>query len=183
VLCYELTSEPIVSQTTGYYYGRIGDWWFVQSIATAPAGDADALARSWTELLASTVRSQDNRPVSIGLLPLTGGPFAPANIADLLDMLIVHEYPTTGQAPAAVSMIKSFAASHKPVLLGETFMLSDDAATQDAFLTGAASYLTGTFEFFDGRDPAKIQVHSIYDAIYQVSLQQFTDLRHLLMTQ
>ena len=41
-----------------------------------------------------------DRPVSIGLLPLTSGPFAPANVADLLDMLIVHEYPSSGQAPA-----------------------------------------------------------------------------------
>jgi hypothetical protein len=42
------------------------------------------------------------------------------------------------------------------VLLCETFMLEDDAATQWAFLTGAARYLVGAFEFVDGRDPATI---------------------------
>jgi hypothetical protein len=177
VLCYELTSEPIVAPTPGYYYGRIGHWWFVQSIATQHGPDANGLAKSWTRLLANAVRSQDDRPVSIGLLPLTTGPFAPANIAGLLDMLIVHQYPTTGQAPAAVSVIRSFAAFHEPVLLGETFMLTDDIPTQHAFLSGAARYLAGSFEFFDGRDPRRMQVHSIYDAVYRDSLQQFLTLR------
>ena len=181
VLCYELTSEPIVAQTPGYYYGQIGNWRFVQSIATAPSADADALARSWTRLLATTVRSQDDRPVTIGLLPLTTGAFAPANIADLLDMLIVHEYPTTGQAPTAVSLIGSFAACHKPVLLGETFMLTDDATTQRAFLTDAARYLAGALEFFNGHTPADTKIHTVSDAIYQASLQQFLDLRDLLL--
>jgi hypothetical protein len=181
VLCYELTSEPTVAHTPGYYYGQIGHWWFVQSIATDQARHADTLARAWTRLLGQAVRSQDDRPVGIGLLPSTTGPFAPANIADLLDILIVHEYPTTGHAPAAVSLIRSFAASHKPVLIGETFMLSDDAPTQEEFLTGASRYLTGAFEFFDGRDPTTIHVQSISDAVYQVGLEQFVALRHALL--
>ena len=182
VLCYELTSEPIVAQRPGYYFGQIGHWWFVQSIATDPTADADALARTWTRLLANAVRSQDDRPVGIGLLPSTTGAFAPANVAGLLDLVIVHEYPTTGQAPAAIALIRSFAAFHKPVLLGETFMLSDDATTQAAFLSGAARYLTGAFEFFDGRNPVSVQIHSMYDAVYDAGLQQFVALRHVLLT-
>ena len=181
VLCYELMSEPIVSPSQGYYYGQIGQWWFVQSIATARGARADQLARMWTRLLAQAVRSEDDRPVTIGLLPDTSGAFAPANIAGLLDMLVVHEYPTTGNAPAAISLIRTFAASHKPVLLGETFMLDDDAATQGAFLTGAAPYLVGAFEFFDGRNPMTMQAHTIYDAVYQEGLEQFMALRHLIL--
>jgi hypothetical protein len=181
VLCYELTSEPIVAQTRAYYYGRIGNWWFQQSIAAAPPRDADQLARSWTRLLASAVRSEDDRPVTIGLLPDRTGPFSPANIGDLLDMLTVHEYPTTGQAAAAISVIRSFAGGRKPVLLGETSMLTDDALTQRRFLTAAARSLAGAFEFFDGRDPASIQVHGIYDAVYQVGLEQFLGLRGQLL--
>jgi hypothetical protein len=177
VLCYELTSEPIIAQTRAHYYGRIGNWWFVQSIATAPPRDADQLARSWTRLLAGAVRSEDDRPVTIGLLPETTGPFSPANIGDLLDMLTVHEYPTTGQAAAAISLIRSFAGTRKPVLLGETAMLADDGPTQGRFLTAAAQFLVGAFEFFDGRNPTSIQVHSIYDAVYQVGLEQFIGLR------
>ena len=177
VLCYELTSEPIISPTPGYYFGQIGHWYFVQSIATQTGPRAYKLARSWTALLATAVRSQDDRPVTIGLLPVTGGPFAPNNMADLLDMLTVHDYPTTGQAPQAIDLIRSFAAYHKPVLLGETSLLSDDAATQRAFLTAAAPDLAGAFEFFDGRDPRTITPRTIYDAVYQAGLEQFIALR------
>jgi hypothetical protein len=184
VLCYELTSEPIVSPTPGYYYGHLGDKYFVQSIATATGPQAMSLARAWTRLMANSVHAQDDRPVTIGLRPVTTGPFAPQNIADLLDMLIIHQYPTTRQAPTAISLIQSFAASHKPVLLGETYMLHDDPATQDQFLTGAAPYLTGAFEFFDGRDPTTIQPPlTMYDAIYQKTLEQFIALRPLLLAQ
>ena len=183
VLCYELTSEPLVATTPGYYYGRMGDWYFVQSIATATGTQADHLARAWTRLMANAVRAQDDRPVTIGLLPTTTGAFAPANIAGLLDMLIVHDYPTTGQAPAAAALIRSYAASHKPVLLGETCILDDNATTQDQFLTDAAPYLTGAFEFFNGQDPNTMQIHSIPDALYKVSVQQFEALRPLLLAQ
>jgi hypothetical protein len=181
VLCYELTSEPIVAPTPGYYYGQMGEWYFVQSIAIAAGTEANRLARAWTRLMARSVHAEDDRPVTIGLLPLTTGPFAPANIADLLDMLVVHDYPTTGQAPQAIALIHRFAAAHKPVLLGETAILSDDAATQQAFLTGAATDLVGAFEFFDGRDPRTIKPKTIYDAVYQVGLEQFMALRPAIM--
>lgn len=179
VLCYELTSEPIVSQTPGYYYGQIGKWYFVQSIATAPAEQADRLARAWTRSMAGAVRSEDHRPVTIGLLPFTAGPFAPSNIAPLLDLLTIHEYPSTGQAASAVARIKSYAACHKPVLLGETFQLSDPT-TQRQFLIAAAPDLSGAFEFFDGQDPRTMHPHTAADIIYKQSLQQFIGLRHLL---
>lgn len=182
VLCYELTSEPIVAQTAGYYYGDTAGRWFVQSVATSPASAADQVARAWTRLLVDAVHSADRRPVSIGLLPAMSGPFSPANVAGLLDLLIVHEYPTTGHAQAAVSMIRSFASHRKPLLLGETFTLNDDLATEGAFLAGAAPYLSGSFEFFDGRDPRRLRVGSIYDAVYQAGLAQFLALRHFLLT-
>lgn len=59
--------------------------------------------------------------------------------------------------------------------------MSDDAATQRAFLTGAAPYLTGAFEFFDGRDPAAIRPQSMSDVLYQQSFEQFSALRPLLV--
>jgi hypothetical protein len=126
------------------------------------------------------VRSQDDRPVTIGLLPVTRGPFSPANVARLLDLLVVHEYPSTGQAAAAVDLIHTYASYRKPVILGETFLLNDDALTQAAFLSGAAPFLAGSFEFFDGRDPRAMQPATLYDAIYQASLQQFIGLRIVL---
>jgi len=53
-------------------------------------------ARAWTELLAAAVRSNDDRPVTIGLLPALDDGFTPACVADLLHMLVVHEYSQQG---------------------------------------------------------------------------------------
>ncbi|HSO99042.1 MAG TPA: hypothetical protein VLP43_08820 [Solirubrobacteraceae bacterium] len=181
VLLYELTSEPIVAETVGYYYGELGHWWFIQSIATQPACDADALARKWTQMMARAIRSQDDRPVTIGLLPLTAGPFAPANIARDLDLLTVHVYPTSGQASDATSLIRSFAMYRKPLLLGETFMMLCDPNTLKTFLTTSAPYLAGTFEFFNGQDPRNMHALTISDAIYRIGLKQFLALRHLVL--
>src|SRR5687768_5049753 len=57
------------------------------------------LARQWISRLAAAIRAHDRQHlIGLGLLPDTTGPFAPANIADLLDVLLVHEYPVEGRA-------------------------------------------------------------------------------------
>jgi hypothetical protein len=180
VLCYELTSEPIVSEAPGYYMGDVGGWKFVQSIAVRRGRSGRTLARAWTRQLTAAVHSQDDRPVTIGLLPFPQAAFVPANIADLLDMLVVHEYPR-GKAAESVGVVRGFAALNKPVLLGETSHLLSDEPTQRAFLLGANRYLVGVFEFFDGRDPNHMTVSTIADAVYQRSLLQFIALRGALL--
>ena len=181
VLCYELTSEPIVSETPGYYLGEMDGWTFVQSIAVRRGRNARSLARAWTRELAAAVRSQDDRPVTIGLLPSLHGAFAPANVADLLDMLVVHAYPQQGKAAASLAVVRGFAAFKKPVLLGETFLLLCDESTQRAFLLAANRDLVGVFEFFDGRNPNHMTVSTMEDALYECSLDQFIALRGALL--
>jgi len=181
VLCYELTSEPIVGETPDYYLGQFGGFRFVQSIGTRRGRSARDVARAWTSELAAAVRSQDNRPVTIGLLPLLHDGFAPNNVADLLDMLVVHEYPQSGKAASSVAAVKGFASLKKPVLLGETYDLCCDTSTERTFLLGANRYLVGTFEFFDGRNPNHITVKTAADAMYQQSLRQFIQLRTALL--
>ncbi len=181
VLCYELTSEPIVSEGPGYYLGELGGWTFVQSIAVRRGRNARTLARAWTRQLAAAVRSQDDRPVTIGLLSSLHGAFAPANVADLLDMLVMHEYPQRGKAADSLALVRSFAAFKKPVLLGETYLLLTDEPTQRAFLLGANRDLVGALEFFDGRNPDHMTVSTITDAVYQRSLRQFIALRGALL--
>jgi hypothetical protein len=181
VLCYELTSEPTISDGPEHYVGSIGDWSFVQNIATRRGRNERDLARTWTRMLAGAVRSQDDRPVTIGLLPSLHGSFDPANVVELLDMLSLHEYPETRRAAASLAVVKGFAAYEKPVLLGETFPLRADLATERSFLLGASPYLVGTFEFFDGRDPDHVKVSGINDALYQGGLRQFIALRPRLL--
>jgi hypothetical protein len=181
VLCYELTSEPIIGERQGHYLGRMGDWTFVQNVANAHGRDPCRLARAWSKLLAGTVRSQDNRPVTIGLLPVLDGAFAPANVADLLDMLVVHVYPAQGQASQSVALVRAFASYGKPVLLGETFPLLCGTQDERQFLLGANRYVAGVHEFFDGRDPRHMKVRTVADALYQAGLSQFIDLRRTLL--
>ena len=182
VLCYELTSEPLISDAPGWYTGEFGGRWFVQIIAHPRGRSPLLLARTWTRLLKAAVRSQDNRPVTIGMLPETKGGFTPSNVANLLDMLVVHIYPETGRSGEAVALLRHYASFHKPVLLGETFPLWCDLATQQAFLTYANPYVVGVMEFFDGRDPYDMTVTTIPDVIYQAGLVQFEGLRYLLTT-
>ena len=181
VLCYELTSEPIISDTATRYFGQIGNWWFVQSMASGDGQDDAQLARSWTQTMALAVRAEDNRPVTIGMLPTLDGAFAPSNVAPYLDMLTVHDFPQTGQATAAIGLVNSFAGYGKPVLLGETGFLNDDLPTQQQFLLGVAPQVVGELEYFDGRDPRTMVVTTINDAIVQEGLGQFMALRPAIL--
>lgn len=181
VLCYELTSEPIISDTATRYFGQTGNWWFVQSMARGNGQDDAQLARSWTQTMALAVRAEDDRPVTIGMLPTLDGAFAPSNVASYLDLLTVHDYPQTGQAAAAVALVNAFGGYGKPVLLGETGFLGDDLPTQQQFLLGVAARVVGELEFFDGRDPRTMLVTSISDAVVKDGLDQFMALRAAIL--
>jgi hypothetical protein len=178
VLCYELTSEPVVTEAPeqGRYHGELGGYWFLQSVAARRGPVAERLGRSWTRLLAAAVRREDDRPVTIGMLPWRGGAFAPANVADLLDLLVVHEYARTGHLEESLDVVRHFASFGKPALLGETFTLHADGATQAAFLAGAAPHLQGVFGFFDGRHPDAVEPVTFGDALYTLNLRQVLGL-------
>jgi hypothetical protein len=152
VLCYELASEPAITPDgASWYTGEVGGYAFVQFIAIHQKGrNLDDVARMWTALMAAAVHGADpGRMVTIGLLPLFDWPFDPANVADLLDFVTVHEYPRRDGAADSIATVRRFAATGKPVLLGETFALNG-VATQEAFLRGARRYLAGSLSFFDG---------------------------------
>jgi hypothetical protein len=185
VLCFELTSEPIVGQSPSWYGGRLGGHDFAQFVARALGGRTpEAVARAWTRRMRKAIRSHDRRHlVTIGLRPLTSGSFGPTNVADLLDLLIVHNYPRQDEAEASVDLVRQFAAAGKPVILGETFQLRGGAATQEKFLTAAAPYLDGFLGFYDGRLPAEVNPVTYPDFLYRSSLEQMLALRPTLVAQ
>ena len=189
VMFYELSSEPLAddgidpTQPGAWYGGEFGGLAFAQRISLQRNGRSPvAIARQWITKLARAVRAADaTHLVTVGLLPDTKGAFAPRQIADLLDFFTVHEYPDTNQAASAIATMKRFAAAGSPVLVGETFQLHDDPATQSQFLTGARPYVAGYLTFFDGRAPDDIgQPATIADAMYQNTLNQFLALRPYL---
>ena len=105
-----------------------------------------------------------------------GGPFGAANVADLVDVLLLHEYPEDGRAREAISLVREFAAHGKPVILGETAPLFAGADTWRSFLSGSRSLVDGYLFFYDGRMPGELGT-SIADAWYAAALAQFRQLR------
>ena len=178
VLVYELTSEPVIVRSGAWYGGEFGGYTFAQNIVRDLGGrDPQVLARRWIRLLRSSIRRYDDRHlIGIGLLPHLDGPFGPSNVADLLDVLLVHEYPVSGDADWSVTVVHRFAREGVPVVLGETAPIWCDLGTQETFLRGVRHVLDGYLSFYDGRTPSEVG-DTIGDALYAVSLEHFIGLR------
>ena len=177
VLAYELTSEPVIADAEDWYCGAMDGYTFIQRIVRETSGrDAAQLARRWIRLLTRSIHSQDRRHlVGLGLLPF-GGPFGAANIADLLDILLLHEYPKEGKEAEAIALVRDFAAEGKPVVLGETAPLLATRDTWRGFLRGSHQFLDGSLFFYDGRAPDEIGATAA-DAWYAAALDEFLELR------
>jgi hypothetical protein len=177
VLVYELTSEPVVADGEGWYTGEMGGYTFVQRIVREVGGrDPSRLARRWIRTLTASIRAYDRRHlIGVGLLPL-GGPFGAANVADLLDVLLVHEYPEHGREAEAIARVRDFAASGKPVILGETAPLWLTAESWGSFLTGSRDVVDGHLYFYDGRRLPELGSTKA-DAWHARALKQFRLLR------
>jgi hypothetical protein len=176
VLCYELTSEPAIGDSASWYAGVIVHH-YIQYVVREPNGrDPVLLAREWTRTLRDAIRSRDRRHlITIGLLPIRGWAFDPANVADLLDLVTVHEYPRAGEADASIAMLRYFAGQGRPLLLGETFAF--DRPTEEAVLLGARRWLDGTLSFYDGRAPEDVATGTLVDAMYRQNLITYLGLR------
>ena len=177
VLVYELTSEPVVAESESWYGGEIDGLTFIHRIVREVDGrDPCELARRWIRLLTASIRAHDRRHlIGVGLLTL-GGPFAGSNVADLLDVLLVHEYPEEGRAGDAIARVGDFAASRKPVILGETAPLLGTTETWRSFLKGSRHFVDGHLFFYDGRMPRDLGP-TRRDAWYAGALDEFQRLR------
>jgi hypothetical protein len=183
VLVYELTSEPVIADAEDWYCGSIDGYAFIQRIVRDTSGrDRSLLARRWIRLLTQSIRRHDRRHlIGLGLLPF-GGPFGAANVADLLDVLLLHEYPEEGRESEAISLVRDFAAQGKPVVLGETAPLLSTVETWRAFLSGSQEFLDGHLFFYDGRAPDETGATAAADEWYAAALKQFLDLRRSLLS-
>jgi hypothetical protein len=139
-----------------------------------------ALCRALNDWLAEYCAHDPQHLIGIGLLPSTSGPFAPRNIADSLDVLLIHLYPRNGKLAEAQRFVHSFAAPGKPVILGETFMLRDDARTQTRFLLSSKRYLSGFLSFV--RPLAGTQALKPLSPRYATNLHLFRSVRGPLLT-
>jgi hypothetical protein len=180
VLCYELTSEPAIGDSDDWYGGVLIHH-YVQYVVREPGTrDGPALARAWTRMLRDAIRSRDRRHmVTIGLLPIRGWAFDPRYVADLLDLVTIHEYPRPGDAGEALSLIRYFASHGRPLMLGETFMF--DRAAQESLLVEGRRWLDGSLSFFDGRAPEDVRIgDDVIDSLYRENLITYLGLRATL---
>jgi hypothetical protein len=159
VLEYELATEPIVplKPVSSWYMSDPSIHYPMPQYLVKDPGVQDPvdLARQWITKMTGAVRLYDSRHlISVGMLPITASKFsfAPANVGDLLDTLTPHIYPRTGKVDAAVETARQFAATGKPVILGETFSLYTDYPTVQDFILRSSQYLDGYLSFYDGRN-------------------------------
>jgi len=176
VLAYELTSEPVIADADGWY-GPFMVHHYIQYVVHELGGrDAVQLARDWTRTLRDAIRSEDRRHlITIGLLPFRDCAFDPRHIADLVDLVTLHEYPAAGEGGSALELVRYFAGHGRPLLLGETFAF--DRPTQEAFLLTARRWLDGSLSFYDGRAPEEVDSASPADAAYRENLITYLGLR------
>jgi hypothetical protein len=182
VLCYELTSAPRIGvDSHTWYTGRFGGLDFTQFVVKHAGGrDPDKLARQWITVLSRAIRSNDSRHlIGIGLSPALQGPFGPANVGRLLDVLLVHLYPHTGHEASSLLIAGSFAAQRKPVILGETAILHDNRATQASFLLRSRRFFDGYLSFFFGHGPQQ-SARTPAARFQNATLAQFLGLRSRL---
>lgn len=183
VLAYELTSEPVIIQGGDWYHGFLGGHWFVPNIARKVApSEANSAARSWIHLLMRSIRSVDRRRlIGLGMLPWVGDwPFGPGNVASLLDVLFVHSYPADGQVQKEIAAVREFAASGKPVVLGETYPYAGSLKTHERFLVASAPYVSGHLSFFLHGEPIHGVASDPANAHYRAALRQFVRLKGTL---
>ncbi len=185
ILCYELTSEPVIAAgAPRWYTGSLGRLNFIQYVVReAGTADPDALAREWIRDLKGVIRRHDpHHLIGLGLLPSTRGPFGPRNVAGLLDVLLVHLYPETGHEARAQRVIRAFASRRKPLLIGETFMLRSNAATQRRFLLASRPYVSGVLSFLSPSQggSARSRAERGASALFRVNLRTFLSLRDRL---
>jgi hypothetical protein len=182
VLCYELSTQPrIGADSPTWYKGPPGALNYTQFVVKhAGNRNPEALARAWIRTLSRAIRANDSRHlIGIGLTPALKGPFGPANVAPLLDLLLVHLYPRTGHEAASLYTAGLFAAQSKPVILGETAILHDDRATQGNFLVRSRRFFDGYLSFFYGHRPQ--QAKRLRGLLKNENLAQFLALRLKLM--
>jgi hypothetical protein len=184
VLTYELTNEPAICvNEPSWYAAPVQGLLYVQCVVrTLNDRDAYGLAQAWTRDLRAAIRAEDRTHlVSIGLLPVPNGSFGPQNMAGLLGLLTVHDFPEDGRLDGYVNTIRQFAKPGRPVLLGETFLLKSSAQTWRRYLLRTRRWVVGTLTFFDGRTPAEDKGRTLADVMYRDSLTEYLGLRAALL--
>ena len=146
-------------------------WAAATRSSSLETGHAPCATRSAVKIAATSSRSVCCRSVT----HCGHCAFDPRNVADLVDLVTMHEYPAAGEGGRALALIRYFASHGRPLLLGETFAF--DRPTQETFLLAARRWLDGSLSFYDGRAPEEVITTNPADAAYRQNLISYLGLR------
>ena len=156
VFCYDLVNEPAAAgnRADGWYTGHMGDVEFCQRLTldqTERSGDD--IFREWTRRMVAAIRKHDQqRLITLGMLPFPG---AYKVAAEQLDFVSPHLYPKSGKVDEEIELLKQFDFG-KPLVIGETFPLSCNAAEEQEFLLKSRGLAQGWIGHWPDQSPAEL---------------------------
>jgi glutamate racemase len=185
VFCYNLMNEPVIGgeKAGGDWLGPgFGGKHYVQFVARSTDGRArDEVAADWISQQVAAIRKHDTRHlVTLGFVDwslnrpgLTSG-FDPVKVAEKLDFIAVHLYPSAGKVDEALETLQGFHIG-KPVIVEETFPLKCSLEEMEQFIDRSGDRSSGWMSFFWGMMPDEYRSEtSIADAVTSKWLSQFS---------
>lgn len=185
VFCYNLMNEPVIGgdKPAAEWLGPgFGGKHYVQFVARSTEGRArHEVAVAWIEQQVAAIRKHDQRHlVTLGFVDwslnrpgLTSG-FDPVKVAEKLDFIAVHLYPSAGKVSEALETLEGFQIG-KPVIVEETFPLRCSLEEMDQFIDQSGDNSSGWISFFWGKMPEEYRAEtSIADAVTSQWLTRFS---------
>jgi Cellulase (glycosyl hydrolase family 5) len=188
VFCYDLMNEPVVPvgrlEPDALLDGEFGGYHFIQRISLDQAGrPREEIARAWVRRLTEAIRRHDaHHLITLGALPPAPGwghlsGFAPELLAAELDFVSVHVYPEEGKVAEGVDVVRSFALG-PPLVIEETYLLSAQPESFEAFFRQVGDAAAGWLGFYTGRAPEDVaEPADVRQALEKAWLELFLRLR------
>ena len=190
VFCYDLMNEPLVpGEQIDHWLAPFGleDLFYVQNITRTPNGRTQhVIAKAWVDQLVAAICSEDRRHlVTVGVIPWAlefpdAKPlFYDPVVAENLDFVSVHFYPTANEIEKALQALKVYAIG-KPLVIAEMFPIKCSIEEMDRFIDGSKTVTQGWISFYWGKtiaEYAKIEPPTIGDVIVKEWLEYFSSKR------
>jgi len=155
VFCYDLANEPVATgkKADGWYFGKMGDVEFCQRLTLDDPRPTDVIFSEWTKRMAAAIHRQDaNHLITMGMLPF---PETYHTAAEHLDFISPHLYPESKKVDASIEMLKKFNFG-KPIVIGETFILTCSAEEERGFLLRSRGLSQGWIGHWPDDSPTEL---------------------------
>lgn len=157
VFAYDLINEPaaVGKPEESWYTGKMGEVEFCQRLTRTPGTrSGDEVFREWTKAMVAAIRAHDPAHlVTMGLLPFPGAYKA---AAESLDFISPHLYPATGKVDQEIALLKQFDWG-KPIVIGETFVLSCTVEEERDFLLRSRDIADGWIGHWPDESPVTLR--------------------------